>query len=382
METKDITDIKKINSISSYLAMFPIEVPIDLITKYSNENDLVMDNFSGRGTTAICSRFLKRNFIGNDLNPYSFVLTKIKISKINKENLLEMLNVIEQEYRSWNKIIDWNQFEEMLIYYSKTNLHQILFLRDRLGLNWKTNNEYENAILAFALGLMHGPQRKNGDSIYFSLSMSNFISMSPNYVKQYSEKNNLKKHENNIFEKIKNRINQKFSSILEEDYGDNFYYHNSLEDLSFVKDNSVNLVITSPPYLSLVDYTRSNWIKLWLLGYERSNLKKDIKLKDKLKFEEYIIFIKDYLNNIYKKLKNKAKVCLVVGDVHNLQLIEKVWNKIQDEVKYKKIDLINQDILDNKKSLRAMKKSRQSYKNWKNINIRKGIEHNIIQLKL
>lgn len=356
MESKDIINIKKINSISSYLAMFPVEVPISLITKYSNENDLVMDNFSGRGTTAISSRFLKRNFIGNDLNPYSFVLTKIKISKINKDDLLKMLNLIEQEYQLWNKRIDWNQFEEMLIYYSKTNLRQILFLRDRLGLNWRTNNQYENAILAFALGLMHGPQRKNGDSIYFSLSMSNFISMSPNYVKKYSEKNNLKKDKNNIFEKIKNRINQKFSSILDENYDDNFYYHNSLEDLFFVKNNSVNLVITSPPYLSLVDYTKSNWIKLWLLGYERSNLKKDIKLKDKLKLNEYIIFIKDYLNNIYKKLKNKAKVCLVVGDVYNLPLIEYVWDTIENEVKYKKIDLINQDILDNHKSLRAMRK--------------------------
>lgn len=45
METKDITNIKKISSISLYLVMFPIEVPIDLITKYSNENDLVIDNF-------------------------------------------------------------------------------------------------------------------------------------------------------------------------------------------------------------------------------------------------------------------------------------------------------------------------------------------------
>jgi hypothetical protein len=38
-------------------------------------------------------------------------------------------------------------------------------------------------------------------------------------------------------------------------------------------------------------------------------------------------------------LKIKAKVCLVVGDVHNTKLIEKVWKKIKNNVKYKFIEI-------------------------------------------
>ena len=89
----------------------------------------------------------------------------------------------------------------------------------------------------------------------------------------------------------------------------------------------------------MVNYTTSNWLKLWLLGYERNFLNKEIKLSDKLKFDEYIHFIENYLNAIHPKLKNKAKVCLIVGDVFERQLIEDVWNIICSRVKYKLVEI-------------------------------------------
>ncbi|UWD34498.1 DNA methyltransferase [Mesomycoplasma molare] len=353
-EFLDKKELIQINSISSYLAMFPVSVPLDLIKKYSTENDLIMDNFSGRGTTAISSRFLNRRFVGNDLNPYSYVLSKFKISKLCKNRIFLKLRKLEREYENIKDEISTNGFEEMLIYYSEYTLKQLIFLRNRIGKQWKTNGKYINAILAFALGLMHGPERKNGETIYFSVSMSNMISMSPNYVENYKQKHNLKTKEINIFKKLKNRIETKFFDLLTKEYNSSFKYHDSLKPLNFVKDNSVNLVITSPPYLSIVDYTKSNWIKLWLLGYDRKNVSKEIKLKDKLKMNEYIEFIKSYLNNIYPKLKTGSKVCLVVGDVYNTNLIEETWQEIKEEVNYEKIDLIIQEVSENKKSLRSM----------------------------
>ncbi|WP_338583485.1 DNA methyltransferase [Mycoplasmopsis cynos] len=347
-------ELMEINSVSSYLAMFPVSVPLSLIKKYSTENDLIMDNFSGRGTTAIVSKFLNRKFIGNDLNPYSYVLSKFKISKLYKNRIFLKLRKLEKEYENIKDEISTNGFEEMLIYYSEYTLKQLIFLRNKIGKQWRTNGKYMNAILAFALGLMHGPERKNGETIYFSVSMSNMISMSPNYVENYKQKHNLKTKEINIFKNLKSRIETKFFDLLTKEYDSNFKYHDSLKPLKFVKDNSVNLVVTSPPYLSIVDYTRSNWIKLWLLGYDRKNVSKEIKLKDKLKINEYIEFIKSYLNNIYPKLKKGSKVCLVVGDVYNTNLIEETWQEIKKEVNYEKIDLIIQKVNENKKSLRSM----------------------------
>jgi hypothetical protein len=60
------------------------------------------------------------------------------------------------------------------------------------------------------------------------------------------------------------------------------------------------------------------------MGYDRKNLNKDIMLSDNLKFDEYVIFIKNYLNAIYKKIKVSGKICLIVGDVNHKKLIEDV----------------------------------------------------------
>ena len=292
-----------LHGISSYLAMFCPSLPDYFIKKYSKKNDLIMDNFSGRGTTGLVARELDRNFVGNDLNPYAFVLSRFKVSKLNKKRLINAINNLENEFNNsiYKRMTleDTQLNEEMLIFYHEETLRQLLFIRENYGKNWKTISNEINAILAIALGLMHGPMKKNNDSIYFSLSMPNTISMAPNYVKNYCLKNSLIKPKINIFEKILERLNNKYDSILEKKFNGKMYFFDSTKKNPWIKDKSVDLVITSPPYLSVVNYTTSNWLKLWLLGYERNFLNKEIKLSDKLKFDEYIHFIENYLNAIH-----------------------------------------------------------------------------------
>ncbi len=68
-------------------------------------------------------------------------------------------------------------------------------------------------IFSFALGLMHSPT-KNNTTIYFSLSTPNTISMSPNYIFNYSKLKKLKRPLINIFDQLRNRINSKFDENL------------------------------------------------------------------------------------------------------------------------------------------------------------------------
>ena len=35
-----------------------------------------------------------------------------------------------------------------------------------------------------------------------------------------------------------------------------------------IRPHSVDLVVTSPPYLQVVNYGMANWIRLWLLGVD------------------------------------------------------------------------------------------------------------------
>ena len=53
-------------------------IPRNVILRYSNEGDTVLDQFVGGGTTAVESRLTHRNFIGFDINPDAVALSKKK----------------------------------------------------------------------------------------------------------------------------------------------------------------------------------------------------------------------------------------------------------------------------------------------------------------
>ncbi|MBD5428060.1 MAG: methyltransferase domain-containing protein [Treponema sp.] len=53
-------------------------IPRNVILRYSQEGDTVLDQFVGGGTTAVEARLTHRNFIGVDINPSAIELTKTK----------------------------------------------------------------------------------------------------------------------------------------------------------------------------------------------------------------------------------------------------------------------------------------------------------------
>ena len=53
-------------------------IPRNIILRYSNEGDIVLDPFVGGGTTAVEAKLTHRNFIGFDINPAAIELTQKK----------------------------------------------------------------------------------------------------------------------------------------------------------------------------------------------------------------------------------------------------------------------------------------------------------------
>lgn len=60
-------------------------VPRNVILRYSKDNDLVLDQFIGGGTTAIEALLLNRNVIGLDINPSAVELTRKNIINISSD---------------------------------------------------------------------------------------------------------------------------------------------------------------------------------------------------------------------------------------------------------------------------------------------------------
>ena len=54
-------------------------IPRNVILRYSKENDTVLDQFVGGGTTAVEAKLTNRNFIGVDINPDAVKITENKL---------------------------------------------------------------------------------------------------------------------------------------------------------------------------------------------------------------------------------------------------------------------------------------------------------------
>lgn len=322
----------KAHRICSYVAMFSPALADFFIQNYSQENDIILDTFSGRGTTLLQSRLTNRSPFALDLNPFAYVLTKAKSESFDLKEILNRISELENDYNSL--IGDYSWEKELEIYYSSHNLKQISFIKERLGINWRDLSLIDNFILAIVMGIMHGPMRKNGDSIYLSLSMSNHTSMSKNYVKKFSKEHNLKKPIDNVFTKIKNRSIDILSKAEFSSKKGLVKYGNALEIDKYFPNLNPKLIFTSPPYLNIINYTNQNWIKMWLLGFNNRQENKEIGLNDSHNFNEYLDFMKKYLKNVSKISSDQTKIIMVIGDVRKNDKyfsFENMWELIKSD---------------------------------------------------
>lgn len=357
---------KELNSICSYLAMFPLDVPEKYIKKYTKVGDIVYDPFSGRGTTALAAIKNDRIAFSNDLSPLAYVLTRAKNYNINTNLAITFVKKLEAKYNVWikenftskNDVI----FDNIRVFYSEKNLNQMLFLRRELGENYKNLSKIYNYILAIALGIMHGQTRKNGDSIYFSVSMPNGYSMSPNYANNYIKKNNLALIETNIFDQIINRIKSKPASFIEKDIDNKVWNKDALKSSSFVKEKP-DLIFTSPPYLNIVKYVSQNWIRFWILGKDKEETKEKI-VDDFHNINSYKEFLVSFLLEMEKIMKPSTKLMLVIGDVKYFKIKDTI-KEILLQTNLKQIKpAVEQQLRRKLSSQMGIKKGRATPKDW------------------
>ncbi|MCX6750708.1 MAG: DNA methyltransferase [Candidatus Pacearchaeota archaeon] len=198
----------KLHTICSYMAMFPPSIPNHFIGKYSKEGDIVLDTFSGRGTTVLESCLMNRIGIGNDLNPLAFLLTKAKSNVPQKSRIITRINQLEEEYNKIKKISIKNEEEKVKMIFNNYTLRQLIFLKEKL--NWNKNN-IDAFITALLVGILHG----NSEG-YLSLKMPNTFSMAPNYVKNYISQHGLIKPKRDAFDLLRKKIEKCYQRPLQQ----------------------------------------------------------------------------------------------------------------------------------------------------------------------
>ena len=341
------------HTMCSYHGMFPAKVAHYFIQRYSRPGDVVLDPFSGRGTVPLQARVEGRRAICNDLSPLAYVLSGAKTHPPTWDAVEAFLTKLATEYH-YTRQADPDVSDDIRMLYHPNTLRQICYIRNYLLRRPLARWSQEDLMVAGALaGIMHGSYRRDGTSQYLSISMPNTFSMSPTYVKKYISEKGLVPLDQDVFECLRDKMARLYLDEVVGGLGSAYSQDApSLLQSRDLKAESVDLIVTSPPYLQVVNYGTANWIRLWLLGLDEVGRERgagrrslDATLDHRHTYASYRDFLLRTLHGVRRVLKRNGVAVLVIGDVADpgktpLPLAAQIWRDVGGETGLNLLELI------------------------------------------
>lgn len=325
-----------------YYAMFPLEFAFDVVEKYSNEGDYIIDPFAGRCSSIYAGGVLGRNSLGIEINPVGWLYGTVKLHPADKDQVIDRLLEIYGKRNYYSRSI-----KKMPEFYRICYCDEVLkfLLAARTHLDWRNSN-VDATLMSILLIYLHG---KLNEGLSNQMRMTK--SMGINYSVNWWKKNNMIKPPDInpcdfITKKIEWRYNKGKPKITESAvvFGD------SANELKLIAERAVknnikfSLLFTSPPYCSITDYHADQWLRLWLLG--GSEIPKSIREKHKGRFdnkEDYYNLLDEVFRQCAKLMKRNSTVYVRTDKrdftfTSTLEILKKYFPKHNVEIVEKPVD--------------------------------------------
>ncbi|HEX3427730.1 MAG TPA: DNA methyltransferase [Candidatus Limnocylindrales bacterium] len=363
----------------SYLASFPAALGHAFIGRFSRRGDVVLDPFSGRGTTPLQACAEGRIGVGNDLNPFAHLLTSAKVDPASRADSATRLAALRLGWAASSA--EWLELAgrvlatdgsgaaalvpaagsgpagvpvevvpaEVAVAFHLRTLAQLLFVRSSLRLADRT----DRFLAAAVTGILHGKSAS-----YLSELMPNTFSMAPRYVRDFAARTSFASPDRDVFDGLERKLKRLYRDPLPSGAG--------IALLGDARDvaararaelrgrglpERARLVVTSPPYLRVVKYGYYNWLRTWFLGFDARAI--DAALDDAHHREPYLAFLRDVLADLRTVLADDAVVVLVIGDVETdrgrpirgaVGLAERVWESAAEPEGYRLAGIALDDV--------------------------------------
>lgn len=297
-----------------YLEDFPYHLIEEKIKEYSiKEGSLIIEPFAGSGTTNVTAKMFNIKSIGFDANPLMTFISKVKTTwdidlQILKKEIIKIAGKFLQNIHNFNKLNIGKDFLERM---PKKELNQWLsfalqkevvllkhYIKEvkdmkirNLLLLAMSRSCLDASYVSFCPGTTFYPFREKEE--FWNLFTNKVIDI-------YSD-----------LEKIQSKHTDSSKATLIND--------TCLNAHKYINPNTIDLLITSPPYPNDLEYTRQTRLEMYLLDFVQS-------MDDVQKIKRTMV--KGSTKLIYKE-SNSASF------VKKFDSIQKVSNEIYEQTKDK-----------------------------------------------
>jgi len=296
----------------SYRACFKPQLPRFFIGLLTRKGDVVYDPFSGRGTTVIEAGLSGRNVLANDANPLSRIITEPRFFPPDSSAVEKRLASLSRDSEQVSIDLDLSMF------YHRDTEKEIVALRDYL---LRRRADCRDDMIDRWIAMVATNRLTGHSKGFFSV-----YTLPPNQA---------------VSQQSQNRINRKLGQIPE--YRDTHRIilnktKSLLRSLSpaektnlkqagkkarlltgdaratpEIPDNSVQLTVTSPPFLDIVQYREDNWLRCWFNGYDEKTTGDQITMaRSPLEWSEVMSSV---FYELYRLTRPGGYVVFEVGEV-------------------------------------------------------------------
>jgi len=305
-----------INTLHWYPASFVPQIPDVLIQTLSREGDCVADMFAGSGITLIEAAKLGRKFIGVDISPFAVEIAKAKFLAIElastdwQDDLSQKISSsrIGEPARDYVERLGIDP--EVFKWFEEKTLDELLSIHEVVASKHKNRFLLEKVLFSSIL-CKCSSQRRHYTYITDGCFPKDFVyKPAKNF---FVEKVTLTNMGAQIFREQYRRRHSK-------EYGyDGDIRLADARSLSWIKEPSIDLVVTSPPYLGTHDYLKA--MRLTNLFFPEKNFKSYLeneigarcKRHKKNAYEEYLNDMKEAFQEIHRVLKPGGFMGMTIG---------------------------------------------------------------------
>jgi hypothetical protein len=290
----------------SYRACFKPALPRFFIERLTSEDGCVYDPFMGRGTTLIEAMLMGRKAAGCDINPVSRFLVQPRLPPPSQEAVAERLESLDLKWAGEVR-------SELEVVFHPETLREITALRDYL-LNRESSGDFDAAdgwIRMVATNRLTG--HSPGFFSVYTLPPNQAVSLESQ--RKINEKRDQAPEYRDVRGLIAKKSKQLLARALPETANgaeDRFTVMCcSCDETPKLADASIDLVVTSPPFLDVVDYTADNWLRGWFCGIDT----KDVPVWQLRRLEDWSACMLRVFTELQRVLRPGGWLAFEVGEV-------------------------------------------------------------------